>query len=87
MRGAFSEIKVLKQAGQMRRSGTISKSWPAALTLRPRLVAARAETAARLNFDFYLFCLTRALIFDNQHGLLKKFDSAQAAKTLSAAKP
>jgi len=86
MRGAFSKIKVLKKDRQMRPGGTISDGWTTASTRRCWAVAARAEFA-RLNFDFYLFCLTRAVILDNQHGLLKKFDTVRAAKTLSAAKP
>ena len=36
---------------------------------------------------FFLFYLTTGVIFDNRHGLLKKFESAQAAKTLSAVEP
>jgi hypothetical protein len=36
---------------------------------------------------FFLFCLTGVIFFDNRHGLLKKFESARAAKTLSAVEP
>jgi hypothetical protein len=37
--------------------------------------------------DFFLFYLTGKTIFDNRHGLLKKFDCGRAAKTLSALDP
>ena len=35
-----------------------------------------APTFAAFSADCFLFCLTGASIFDNRHGLLKKFDSA-----------
>jgi len=40
-----------------------------------------------LAIHFFLFCLTGVIFFDNRHGLLKKFESARTAKTLSAVEP
>ena len=42
---------------------------------------------ARVTFVFVLLYLTVVTIFDNRHGLLKKFDTGRAAETLSAANP
>jgi hypothetical protein len=87
MRGAFSEIKTQRQDNQMRPLTRISDNLPEGSTRRDQLFAVPPWGSARLRFDSFLFCLTRGVIFDNRHGLLKKFDSARAATTLSAAKP
>jgi len=83
MRGAFSEIKTQRQDNQMRRITRISDNLPEASTHRYQFFAVPPWGSARLRFDSFLFCLTRGVIFDNRHGLLKKFDSARTAKPLS----
>ena len=37
--------------------------------------------------DSLLLCLTRVVIFDNRHGLLKTFESARAAQTYTNHSP
>ena len=87
MRGAFSEIKTRRQVRQMRRLARISDVGSEDSAQRCRFVAQQPGASSGLSFDSFLFCLTLAAIFDNRHELLKKFDSARAAKPLSAVEP
>ena len=87
MRGAFSGSKRWSPDKQLR-FGLWRSGRAAALPLfGGRCVAEKAGAFPGWSCDFFLFYLTPASIFDNRHGLLKKFDSWRAAETLSAVKP
>jgi hypothetical protein len=87
MRGAFSEIETRTQAQPICRSPKISRG-ASGVGARARAFEADSKSAsAGFICDFLLLYLTGRAIFDNRLGLLKKFDSARAAETLSAVKP
>jgi len=67
----------------MRQDRSISNNNEGRLACAPVRAAHSAKDFSGFFFDFFLFCLTGAAIFDNRHALLKKFDSARAAKPLS----
>lgn len=85
MRGAVGEKNRWKKADPMRYGPLISHHFYGSTPRRRRRAAVSAGSLPHFTFDFFLFCLTHAAISDNRHGLLKKFDSARAASTLSAA--
>jgi hypothetical protein len=87
MNGAFGEVKFWSRDKRVRRSW---KSDYLKGKVCSRVSAIGAESMGvlpRFLCDFFLFYLTGAMIFGNRPGLLKKFDSARAAETLSAVKP
>jgi hypothetical protein len=83
MRGELNGIEGRRKDKQIRRRSLISNSTEASLVFRGAHGADAAAAESLLSWNCFLFCLTGAAIFDNRHGLLKKFDSARAAKPLS----
>jgi len=86
MRGSLNETQVRKQ----------HRLWNSRRTIRSRKPRGSRDQGkgtqftarfARVTLDFVLLYLTLVAIFDNRHGLLKKFDSGRAAETLSAVQP
>lgn len=83
MRGALSGIGGWRQDKQTPRGRAISIRREKQRPLPCADVADPVAVFGGFSLNFLLFCLTGAAIFDNRHGLLKKFDSARAAKPLS----
>ena len=87
MRGALREIRARIRARRtgLHASNRIAKAPHCAF----RRLSANKSLAhcSRYVFVFFLLCLTVAAIFDNRHGLFKKFDCGRAAETLSAVQP
>lgn len=80
MRRAGQSRRVCKQA----KAGVRPKSFGSSQRTRFSIVQA-AETRLASQFrrvaaDFILLCLTLVAIFDNRHGLLKKFDAGERQK-------
>jgi hypothetical protein len=84
MRGAISELKSRRQNLRRGRRHRISRR-----IQRPGCARFPGQPRGLAGFspDFFLFYLTPGPIFDNRHGLLKKFKSARSAETLSAVEP
>ena len=82
-RGELNGTEGCRKDKQIRRRTLISNSTEAPLVFRGARGGDAAAAVSLLSWNCFLFCLTGAAIFDNRHGLLKKFDSARAAKPLS----
>jgi hypothetical protein len=87
MRGLVSGIEEWRQEKRMRLGVWISCHASGTPAPKRGCGAGPARSSSGLACESFLFYLTRAFIFDNRHGLLKKFDSVPAAETLSAVKP
>ena len=86
MRGTLNETRIRKHRSQQNSHRTIRSPKPRGSRDQGKGTQFTARFA-RVTFVFVLLCLTLVTIFDNRHGLLKKFDSGRAAETLSAVKP
>jgi len=82
----LNETPVRKQHSPRNSRRTLRSRKPRALRDQGKGTQFTARFA-RVTFVFVLLCLTLVTIFDNRHGLLKKFDSGRAAETLSAVQP
>ena len=83
MRGALSGINGRGKDKQMRPHCSISGNTESELASAGADATDPAGALCGSSFYFVLLYLTGAVIFDNRHGLLKKLDSARAAKPLS----
>jgi hypothetical protein len=85
MRGACSEIMTRTQVRQIpcgRKKSMARTGFPQGLRI-VRFI----RVSTPMNCESFLFYLTGRTIFDNRHGLRKKFDGGRVAKTLSVTKP
>src|SRR5262249_14530634 len=84
MRSGLNETQTWKRLARVRQRRAAGRLGLLRLKRVKSAPASKARARRGFTCDFFLFYLTGPMIFVNRHGLLKKFDSAQAAETLSA---
>jgi hypothetical protein len=87
MRGFVSRFKTRGQDCRARHGVQNTRLILIARPLPSSPARRNIRSSADFARDFFLFYLTGKTIFDNRHGLLKKFDSGRRTETLSAANP